>query len=264
MTLRESLEDDEWLKLRMEKLLGVDDINILFSLHDSVEITARSIHQAVHTIIEAWKSSGNDRSIMVKYEKIAKAEANALKLDLRSESGAADLYKKLRKTHNRLRYIGIDAPELLTTSNLFLKFDNPFLQNMTEMAPGAGESIKDYAIRVDEKLRDMKATQGLAKTIPTDPIAPQANAAIAEGNKKETKEEIETVETKESNKKSQNSQFPCTICGDKATRPHTLRNCFYNPDSDKWNIDLQKEDQKRRREAASARKGRKRQKKEDS
>ena len=53
--------------------------------------------------------------------------------------------------------IGIDAPDLLTASNLFLKFDNP-LRNVSEMAPEDGESIKNYAIRVDEKLRDIKAS----------------------------------------------------------------------------------------------------------
>ena len=172
--------------------------------------------------------------------------------------------KKLRHTHNRLRYIGIDAPDLLTASNLFLKFDNPHIRNASEMAPEDGESIKNYAIRVDEKLRDIKASHGLYKTIDTDSVVPQANAAIAEGNKEETKEEIETVEARKFNKSTQNSQFPCTICGDKSTRPHALRNCFYNPDSDKWNVDLQKEDQKRRREAASAKRGRKRQKKENA
>ena len=133
MTLKESLANDEWLKLRIEKLLDVNDIDILFVLHNSIETTARSIHQAVHTIIEAWKGPGNDKSIMFKYVTTAKAEANALKLDLRAESGAAELYKKLRHTHNRLRYIGIDAPDLLTASNLFLKFDNPFLRLIQPM-----------------------------------------------------------------------------------------------------------------------------------
>ena len=262
LTLKDSLADDEWLKLRMEKLLNVNDIDILFALHNSIETTARMIHQAVHTIIEAWKGHGNDKSIMFKYATTAQAEANALKLDLRAESGAADLYKKLRHTHNRLRYIGIDALDLLTVSNLFLKFDNPFLQNVSEMAPKDGEPIKDYAIRVDEKLRDIKASHGLQQTISTDPITPQANVTIAEGNKKEAIEPIERA--RESNKSTQNSQFPCTICGDKATRPHALKNCFYNPDSEKWNTDLQQEDQKRRREAASAKKVRKRQKRVDS
>ena len=135
---------------------------------------------------------------------------------------------------------------------------------MSELAPKDEEPIKDYAIRVDEKLRDIKASHGLHKAIDTDSVVPQANAAIAEGNKEETKEEIETVEARKFNKSTQNSQFPCTICGDKSTRPHALRNCFYNPDSDKWNVDLQKEDQKRRREAASAKRGRKRQKKENA
>ena len=264
MTLKESLADDEWLKLRMEKLLDVNDIDILFVLHNSIETTARSIYQAVHTIIEAWKGPGNDRSIMFKYSNKVQAEADAWKLDLRAESGAADLYKKLRHTHNRLRYIGINAPDLLTTNKLFLKFDNPFLQNVKDLAPKDEEPVKDYAIRVDEKLRDIKPSHGLYKTIDTDSVVPQANAAIAEGNKEETKEEIETVEARKFNKSTQNSQFPCTICGDKSTRPHALRNCFYNPDSDKWNVDLQKEDQKRRREAASAKRGRKRQKKENA
>ena len=122
------------------------------------------------------------------------AEADAWKLDLRAESGAADLYKKLRHTHNRLRYIGIDAPDLLTTNKLFLKFDNPFLQNVKDLAPKDKEPVKDYAIRVDEKLRDIKASHGLNKAIDNDSVVPQANAAIAEGNKEETKEEIETVE----------------------------------------------------------------------
>ncbi len=43
MTLKESLADDQWLKLRMEKLLDVNDIDILFVLHNSIETTARSI-----------------------------------------------------------------------------------------------------------------------------------------------------------------------------------------------------------------------------
>ena len=125
---------------------------------------------------------------------------------------------------------------------------------MSELAPKDEEPVKDYAIRVDEKLRDIKASHGLQKTIETNSVVPQANAAIAEGNKEETKEEIETVEARKFNKSTQNSQFPCTICGDKSTRPHALRNCFYNPDSDKWNVDLQKEDQKRQ-ERQLARKG---------
>ena len=74
---------------------------------------------------------------MFKYETSARAAANSLKLDVRAEAGAADLYKKLRHTHNRLRYIGIDAPDLLTASNLFLKFDNPFLQNVSKMVSGS-------------------------------------------------------------------------------------------------------------------------------
>lgn len=128
----------------------------------------------------------------------------------------------MRHTHNRLRYIGIDAPDLLTAHKLFLKFDNPFLQNVKDLAPKDEEPIKDYAIRVDEKLRDIKASHGLYKTIDTDSVVPQANAAIAEGNKEETKEDIETVEARKFNKSTENSQFPCTICGDKATRPHAL------------------------------------------
>ena len=140
---------------------------------------------------------------------------------------------------------------------------------MSGMAPENGEHIKNYAIRVDEKLRDINASIGFkqaqdADSTSSDTITPQANVTIAEGNKKETERETERVEATNFNKSTQNSQYPCSICRDKATRPHTLRNCFYNPNSDKWNIDLQKEDQKRRREAASARKGRKRQKKEDS
>ena len=46
MTLKESLANGEWLKLRMETLLEVEDIDTLFVLHNSIETTARSIHQA--------------------------------------------------------------------------------------------------------------------------------------------------------------------------------------------------------------------------
>ena len=81
MTIKESLVDDEWLKLRIGRFLNVDDIDILFVLDNSIEGTARKIHQAVHAIIEAWKGPANDRSTMFKYETSARAAANALKLD---------------------------------------------------------------------------------------------------------------------------------------------------------------------------------------
>ena len=79
--------------MRMEMHLAVENTDLLFTLENSIDNTVRKIQQAVHAIIEVWKSPGNDKGVMFKYQTITMANVNKLKIDIQAEAGAANLYE---------------------------------------------------------------------------------------------------------------------------------------------------------------------------